>query len=713
MRAVKDINYLIFLVVLPAIVLIYFLIQEAQIAGMFGFPLDDAWIFWVFAKNLAAGHGLSFNPGQPVLGTTSILWVLILAASYVVTHNAVLISKFWGVILYLAAVLVTYRICLFHTSKKTTALIAVLTFALAPPVVFGALSGMEIPLATLLFCLTLLFHLKERGKNQKVFLGPIFGALCFIARPELIVFYPLLLLYDYLFADKKNRKTGLWPANGRFLRKGITFALFLCPPFALSYLLTGSFLPNTFAAKTLDSGLVWAIQNGNLHELAISLSLNPFVWGGSMLVALVSLNVFWAFFWSKGLVLSLLNRKTLIYPAVFVAVPIARGIIAPVSNPILGWHRYVSFLFPLLAVFFVMGWERVDVRTKRKISSISLRKKLVWVAGFCGLLTLVFYLHPLVDKGAIYRFFSGYYFPSVQDKSGWLNFCDFKFIIWFIVAFIIAASLLGTARFSKRLSAGSKVLYLLLIAGIVLQAGFLVNRAERCALSVKNINQMQVHLGQWMSRNIPAGSLVAINDAGAIKFFGNRECLDLEGLVSEEIVPYKILGADSYIAYLNDHRPDYFMIFPTWYPPLVRFLGLKRGTFYQVQLEDNVAVGGAGYAIVAKPDWQFFDSTLQNTGLLKIKPYIPKKSIKRRWYDAQERQGLFPNWRVCQLKGREAERMGDLDRAERFYRKALSYDPQHHEFYMQMAKFYDKRGARAQAALAFRKSVQYQLFPPP
>ena len=28
-----------------------------------GFPLDDSWIHQVFARNLATGHGFSFNPG--------------------------------------------------------------------------------------------------------------------------------------------------------------------------------------------------------------------------------------------------------------------------------------------------------------------------------------------------------------------------------------------------------------------------------------------------------------------------------------------------------------------------------------------------------------------------------------------------------------------------------------------------------------------------
>jgi arabinofuranosyltransferase len=275
-------------------------------AFSFGFPLDDAWIFWVFAKNLATGYGFSFNPGEPVLGTTSLLWVLVLAGSYLVTNSVVFISKFWGVIFSLGAVYLTYRICLLLTPQKKTAFLGVLTFALVPPIIFGAVSGMEISLATFLFCLTLFFHLKEMGQKQKTFFAPVFGALCFIARPELILLYPLLLVHDYV--NLKDKRDPSDPHGNIFtiLKKLVVFILVLLPAIVLSYAVSGSLLPNTFAAKTLDSGLFWAVKNGNLPVLFISLFLNPFIWGGTMLVTLVCLNVFWAFFWCMGFVFSAL-----------------------------------------------------------------------------------------------------------------------------------------------------------------------------------------------------------------------------------------------------------------------------------------------------------------------------------------------------------------------------------------------------------------------
>ena len=38
--------------------------------------------------------------------------------------------------------------------------------------------------------------------------------------------------------------------------------------------------------------------------------------------------------------------------------------------------------------------------------------------------------------------------------------------------------------------------------------------------------------GRWIDANLPPASRVAINDAGALAYFGNRPVIDLIGLVS-------------------------------------------------------------------------------------------------------------------------------------------------------------------------------------
>ena len=42
-------------------------------------PLDDAYIHFVYAENLADGNGLCFNAGRTSFGSSSPLWVALLA----------------------------------------------------------------------------------------------------------------------------------------------------------------------------------------------------------------------------------------------------------------------------------------------------------------------------------------------------------------------------------------------------------------------------------------------------------------------------------------------------------------------------------------------------------------------------------------------------------------------------------------------------------
>src|SRR3982751_6884282 len=61
------------------------------VARIFGFPavgVDDANIFFVYARNIAGGHGFVFNVGgERVEGFTSLLWTLICAATARITSH--------------------------------------------------------------------------------------------------------------------------------------------------------------------------------------------------------------------------------------------------------------------------------------------------------------------------------------------------------------------------------------------------------------------------------------------------------------------------------------------------------------------------------------------------------------------------------------------------------------------------------------------------
>ena len=96
----------------------------------------------------------------------------------------------------------------------------------------------------------------------------------------------------------------------------------------------------------------------------------------------------------------------------------------------------------------------------------------------------------------------------------------------------------------------------------------LMPASERYAWGVQNIEAMQVKLGHWVDTNVPRKARVALNDIGAIAYVSRREVVDLMGLVTPEILPYRRQGEDGVIRFLGKVCPDYVIVFPTWFPRL-------------------------------------------------------------------------------------------------------------------------------------------------
>ena len=118
----------------------------------------------------------------------------------------------------------------------------------------------------------------------------------------------------------------------------------------------------------------------------------------------------------------------------------------------------------------------------------------------------------------------------------------------------------------------------------------LVPAATRYGWAVQNINAMQVHLGRWVDRELPRPSRVAVNDIGAIAYFSRREIIDLMGLVTPEIIPYRREGEAGVLRYLVESCPDHVVIFPAWFPQMAARSDLLEPR-YRVRLERNEVAG--------------------------------------------------------------------------------------------------------------------------
>ncbi len=109
-------------------------------------------------------------------------------------------------------------------------------------------------------------------------------------------------------------------------------------------------------------------------------------------------------------------------------------------------------------------------------------------------------------------------------------------------------------------SGGRKQTAVLAIGAIALAQNMLLDlRLIRPATIRYQQSEREVNLviGDWLRENSEPGAVVAVPDIGAIGYVSQREILDLNGLVTPELIPYK---RDKNVnAFLEKHPPQFII----------------------------------------------------------------------------------------------------------------------------------------------------------
>ena len=108
---------------------------------------DDAYITYRYARNIALGRGFVYNIGESVLGTTTPLYTLLLAALSLIWSDLPLLSHSIGVLAWMLCVPIIYGIC--KVGKREAVGIVAAAF-IALNTLFLNVLGMETTLYVLL-----------------------------------------------------------------------------------------------------------------------------------------------------------------------------------------------------------------------------------------------------------------------------------------------------------------------------------------------------------------------------------------------------------------------------------------------------------------------------------------------------------------------------------------------------------------------------------
>ena len=469
--------------------LLVFALAEWRIAGEAGLPLDDSWIHVRLATNLARGHGFGINPGEPVAASTAPLWTLCLATGIAAGLPGLLATKAFGVAAYLLTALLTRRLARAVGLGRGVALAAGLGAVGLGRLAWGALSGMEVPLAAGLVAAGALAVVRDRPWT-----GAIAFGLATLARPEAGLLIPL-------------HAAGAGRVRTACARAAVA-GLVLLPAVGFSLYTVGRVVPATVAAK-VEGGLLGRAEGlPGAWRIGAARALDYGVEWGRLLLA-----DHWAL---PALALAgpiALRRSRLRWLLLALLLhPVAVGLLAPYRGPAFQTGRYSSHLLPLALVSAAAGLAlllaAVPTRVGRAAVLAALGAALLWNLS-----------------------------PAARDY-GW---------------------------------------------------------------GVQNINGMQVHLGRWVRGHTPPDAVLAVNDLGALSYFGERRVLDLMGLATPAILPSRREGPAAIARFVETRCPDYLVIFPEWFPELAARADWFR-PLARVRLAHNL-VAGAAEMVVYETVW--------------------------------------------------------------------------------------------------------------
>ncbi len=239
------------------------------------FKIDDAYISFVYAKNLMQGHGLTYN-GVIVEGYSNFLWTLLVAPFIALDFDPLVTARVLSLLSACAILLITEKLIrqLNPGLSQWGPFLALLVLALSTPFAAWTMGGLETMLMTL--WVTLFVYLERLPERRAAFLSLLAVLAAALTRPEGVMLFPLLLTYRLVYKKQPIRQVLL-----QSLLFVVPFSLYL----AWRYLTYGYWIPNTAFLK-LDSG--WQTTLKALSWLAAYWATRPLV-AGLMVLAVVHL----------------------------------------------------------------------------------------------------------------------------------------------------------------------------------------------------------------------------------------------------------------------------------------------------------------------------------------------------------------------------------------------------------------------------------------
>lgn len=203
------------------------------------FKVDDAYISFVYAKNLVENHGLTYN-GIVVEGYSNFLWTILMAPFIRLGIDPLVAARIVSLLSACIILFITEKLLrrLNPDISNAECLLVLSTIALSTPFTAWTLGGLE----TIFMCLwVILFVYWEIGADQKSLCLAVLASLaCALTRPEGAMLFPILLLHRMIYRKQSLRQ---------LLTQSAIFILPFSAYLLWRYTTYGYWVPNTAFLK--------------------------------------------------------------------------------------------------------------------------------------------------------------------------------------------------------------------------------------------------------------------------------------------------------------------------------------------------------------------------------------------------------------------------------------------------------------------------------
>ncbi|MCC6615907.1 MAG: hypothetical protein IT320_20725 [Anaerolineae bacterium] len=572
-----SVNRLVWLAacLIAAVTFVVYLATGTSVGGVGApvMPLDDVYIHFQYARQLANGQPYVYNPGlPPTSGATSLIYPFALAPGYLIGFqglNLGIWAMLIGALAFAASILLVYHIGRVYAGDMLAAL-AALTFGLSGAFAWHAMSGMETMLAVC-FSLALLYGLTTRRLGWLI--GG--GALLAITRPEGAIGAVLASLVILMRFQGAMDERVLSPQSPHRDGEGMN---------------------QRFRGGDDEPMLSWPRLALALIPL-LAIGLQP------LLNLLITGSATASGSQAKSLFSAALPMSDILARIVDNFVGMFRAWLLPQGEPV-----YLNLIVSGLALVGVLStgyWvlrhtdaARFSSLVRRLIArllAILLSPPVLIVIWLIGGALLISTLDTAFWHFRRYQMpFMALLFPLATWGAGW-----------------IAGQFSGEGGRSvgRPYTVRNGIALALLIVGAGLAASTWLPWLDYDALNVGYVRAQPLAMAQWLAANTPEDAVIAVHDVGMMRYVGGRTTFDIVGLTTPGAAAYWRQGPGAVGEFLARERPDYIANYGEGHGLGLGFLAqtdlyAEPLAEFTVDLDPrfNVALAAAKQGIY-RPDW--------------------------------------------------------------------------------------------------------------